>query len=62
MLAYLTAGDPANISLRVTAVKYDAGNDTYDKEWSKTKGTVTWVSGCAGTLTWPSPPAPGGSF
>jgi hypothetical protein len=41
LLAYLTTNSKSNVAIRVTSVKYDANEDIYKRDWSKTKG---WVS------------------
>ncbi|MFT6023126.1 MAG: hypothetical protein ACI9PY_001239 [Ascidiaceihabitans sp.] len=40
LLSYLTNADLSDTSIRITSVKYDADNNIYKRDWSKTKGWV----------------------
>lgn len=40
MAAYMSWTQQEDFALRVTSVKYDAGEDSYEALWSKTKGWV----------------------
>lgn len=40
LLAYLTNEKITDTSIRITSVKYDADNNVYKRDWSKTKGWV----------------------
>ena len=41
MLSFLTSQDSSKVALRVTSVRYDAGDKKFKRDWSKTSG---WVS------------------
>lgn len=41
MLAYLTGADVSNVALRVTSVRYNANQDTYQRDWSEADGSTT---------------------
>ena len=38
LLGYLTNTNKSDTSIRITSIKYDANNDIYKRDWSKTKG------------------------
>ncbi len=38
LLSYLTRNRDQSPAIRVTAIKYDANNDIYKRDWSKTRG------------------------
>ncbi|MEP4197674.1 MAG: hypothetical protein ABJL99_18780 [Aliishimia sp.] len=55
LITYMTSAAPDDVSIRVTSVKYDAGGDKYEREWSEAKGfmgaaTTTEVVGWADEL------------
>jgi Flp pilus assembly protein TadG len=46
-LAYLTVNDTADVSVRVTSVRYDANRDEYRRDWSQSNGWVPALTGTA---------------
>lgn len=47
MLAYLTSKPVDRVSVRITSVKYDADNDIYKRDWSKSKGWMPALTNSA---------------
>ena len=47
MAAYMSWTQPSDFAIRVTSVKYDADEDTYERDWSHVKGWVPALDNAA---------------